>query len=53
MVKDGQNAGVTPLPFYEGHLGIFNDHIESGPQFNFSSERRILILDINNSICTS
>ncbi len=38
MGKFGQNAGVTPLLFFEGHPGIFNDHRESGPRFNGSSE---------------
>ncbi len=38
MGKFGQNAGVTPLLFFEEHPGIFNDHRESGPQFNVSSE---------------
>ncbi len=28
MVKFGQDAGVTPLLFFEGHPGIFNDHTE-------------------------
>ncbi len=32
--------GVTPLLFIEGHPGIFNDHRESGPRFNVSSEGR-------------
>ncbi len=26
------------LLFFKGHPGIFNDHRESGPQFNVSSE---------------
>ncbi len=34
----GQDAGVTPLLFFERHPGIFNDHRESGPRFNVSSE---------------
>ncbi len=29
---------VTPLLFFEGHAGIINDHRESGPRFNVSSE---------------
>ncbi len=33
----GQEAGVIPLLFFEGHPGIFNDHRESGPRFNVSS----------------
>ncbi len=36
----GQDTGVTSLLFFEGHPGIFNDHRESGPRFNVSSERR-------------
>ncbi len=40
MGKFGQDAGVTPLLFFEGHPGIFNDHRESGPRFNISSEGR-------------
>ncbi len=33
----GQDAGVTPLLLlFGGHPGIFDDHIESGPQFNAS-----------------
>ncbi len=35
--KFGQNAGVIPLLFFEGHPGIFNDHRESGPQINILS----------------
>ncbi len=38
MGKFGQDAGVTPLLFFEGNPGIFNDHRVSGPQFNISSE---------------
>ncbi len=41
MGKFGQNAGVTPLLFFEGHPGIFNDHRESGPRINVSSEGRM------------
>ncbi len=40
MGEFGQDAGVTPLLFFEGHPGIFNDHRESGPWFNVSSEGR-------------
>ncbi len=36
----GQDTGVTPLLFFEGHHGIFNDHRESGARFNVSSEGR-------------
>ncbi len=35
--------GNTQL-FFEGHPGIFNDHTESGPRFNISSERRCLLI---------
>jgi len=28
MGKFGQDAGVTPLLYFEGHPGIFNDHRE-------------------------
>ncbi len=38
MGKFGQDAGVTPLLYFKGHPGILNDHRESGPQFNISSE---------------
>ncbi len=31
---------LHPTLFLEGHPGIFNDHRESGPRFNVSSERR-------------
>ncbi len=40
MGKFGLDAGVTPLLFFEGHSGIFNDHRESGPRFNIASEGR-------------
>ncbi len=39
----GRYTGVTPLLFFEGHPGIFNDHRESGPRFNVSSERRCFL----------
>ncbi len=35
----GQDTGVTPPTLYEKCHGIFNDHRESGPWFNVSSER--------------
>ncbi len=38
-----EDAGVTPLLFFEGHPGIFNDHRESGPRFNVSSEGRCFL----------
>ncbi len=31
------------LLFFEGHPGIFNDHRESGPRFNVSSEGRCFL----------
>ncbi len=43
MGKFDQDAGVTPLQFFEGHPGIFNDHRESGSRFNVSSEGRCLL----------
>ncbi len=43
MGKFGQDASVTPLLFFEGHPGIFNDHRESGPRFNVSSEGRCFL----------
>ncbi len=43
MGEFGQDAGVTPLLFFEGHPGIFNDHRESGPRFNVSSEGRCFL----------
>ncbi len=43
MRQFGQDAGVSPLLFFEGHPGIFNDHRESGPQFNVSSEGQCLL----------
>ncbi len=33
-----QDAGVTALLYFKGHPEIFNDHRESGPRFNVSSE---------------
>ncbi len=39
----GQDAGVTPLLFFEGHPGIFNDHRGSGLRFNISSEAWCLL----------
>ncbi len=38
MVEFGQDAGGTPLLFFELHPGIFNDHRESKPRFNVSFE---------------
>ncbi len=40
----GQDTGVTPLLFYDECHGIFNDHRESGPRFNVSSERRCFFI---------
>ncbi len=42
MGKFGQDTEVTPLLFRR-HPGIFNDHRESGPRFNVSSEGRCLL----------
>ncbi len=33
----GQDAGVTPILFFEGHPGIFNDHRETEIQFFYVS----------------
>ncbi len=39
----GHLARITPLLFFEGHPGILNDHRESGPRFNVSSEGRCFL----------
>ncbi len=39
----GQDAEVTPRLLFERHLGIFNDHRESGLQFNVSSKGRCFL----------
>ncbi|KAI5106032.1 hypothetical protein C0J45_3729, partial [Silurus meridionalis] len=36
----GQDAGAHPYSFSKDILGFFNDHRESGPRFNVSSEGR-------------
>ncbi len=36
----GQDTGVTPLLFTRSAMGFLNDHRESGPWSNISSERR-------------
>ncbi len=43
MGEFGQDTGVTPLLFYDECHGIFNDHRESGPRFNVSSEGRCFL----------
>ncbi len=35
--------GLHPYSFFERHPGIFNDHRESGPRFNVSSEGRCFL----------
>ncbi len=35
--------GLNPYSFFEGHPGIVNEHRESGPRLNVSSERRCLL----------
>ncbi len=45
MGEFDQDTRVTPLLFFEGHRGIFNDHRESGPRFNVSSERQCLLTE--------
>ncbi len=42
MVK-GQWANLARMPFFEGHPGIVNEHRESGPRLNVSSERQCLL----------
>ncbi len=39
----GQDAGVTPIIFFKGHPGIFNDHRESRPRFNVLFEGRCFL----------
>ncbi len=46
----GQDAGVTPLLFFEEHTGIFNDHRESGPRFNVSPEGRCFYSIVSPSL---
>ncbi len=41
--------GYTLL-FFEGHPGIFNDHRESGPRFNVSSDGTLSILFNNTEV---
>ncbi len=43
----GQDTGVTPLLFTRRAMGFFNDHRESGPWFNVSSERRYNTLPVS------
>ncbi len=42
----GQDTGVTPLLFTRSAMGFFNDHRESGPRFNVSTERRYNTLPV-------
>ncbi len=42
----GNLARMTPLLFFEGHPGIFNDHRESGPWFIVSSKGRCFFYSI-------
>ncbi len=44
-----RTPGLHPTLYKMCH-GIFNDHRESGPQFNVSSERRIYNIYNNNNI---
>ncbi len=41
--KLARTPGLHPYSFYEKCHGIFNDHRESGPRFNISSERRCFL----------
>ncbi len=40
--ESGQDTGVTPLLFTSAMGFFFNDHRDLGPQFNVSSERRLI-----------
>ncbi len=51
--KFGQDAGVTPLLFFEGQNGIFNDHRESGPRFNVLSEGRYFFTKVGGPTQTT
>ncbi len=42
-----QDTGVKPLLFTRLYFMIFNDHRESGPRFNVSSERQRFFDSIN------
>ncbi len=49
MINKGQwegtwpgHRGYTPT-LYEKCHGIFNDHRESGPRFNYSSEKTVIL----------
>ncbi len=44
--------GFHPYSFFEGHPGILNDYRESGPRFNFSSERRYMNMCLNPHRCS-
>ncbi len=46
----GQDAGVTPLLFFEGHPRIINNHRESGPRFNVSYEGRAFYSIVSPSL---
>ncbi len=39
----GQDTGVTPPTLYEKCHGIFDEHRESEPRFNISSERQYFL----------
>ncbi len=43
----GQDTGVTPLLFTRSAMGFFNNHRESGPRFNVSTERRYNTLPVS------
>ncbi len=52
MGKFGQDAIVTPLLFFEGLPGIFNDHRESGPRLNniISNKGNYLALSVQSQV---
>ncbi len=50
MMDRGQWANLARTPglhllFFKGHHGIYNDHRESGPQFNVSSEKQCFLTE--------
>ncbi len=41
--KLARTPGLHPYSFTRSAMGFFNDHRESGPRFNVSSERRCFL----------
>ncbi len=48
----GLDTGVTPLLLRRSAMGFFNDHRESGPRFNVSSERQCFLTVIVSPFTT-